>query len=94
MRKATWTVGFAMASALTAMASAASAQTPTTAKSGYVETRATGTASVIFDDDPMTAPGMDAVGVTLKVRGGPARFLLIRPRVSFLQELQKSVEAL
>ena len=38
--------------------------------------------------------GMDAVGVTLKVRGGPARFLLVKPRLDFLQELRKTVESL
>lgn len=100
MRKAGKT-GVAAALAVMAIATTAAAQAPARSDnakggsgSGYVEKREDGAASVIFDDDPMNAPGMDAVGVTLRVRGGPARFLLIKPRMNFLTELRKSVEAL
>lgn len=88
-RRATW-AALGLGVAATLVSATVGAQT----KAGYAESREGRDQSVVFDDDPMRAAGMDAVGVTLKVRGGPARFLLVKPRLDFLQELRKSVESL
>lgn len=47
-----------------------------------------------FKDDPLDAPGARATGWVLKVRKHAARSLLIRPRVSFVMEMFRSVEKL
>lgn len=46
----------------------------------------------IFKDDPLTAPGAVPGGIGIRVRPPPLRSLLIRPRVSFVPEMLKSVE--
>lgn len=47
-----------------------------------------------FTDDPLAAGGINPNDATLKVRPGPVRTTLIRPRVSFVPEMLKSVENL
>lgn len=47
-----------------------------------------------FSDDPLNAGGFSPNDATLKVRPGPVRTTLIRPRVSFVPEMLKSVENL
>lgn len=49
---------------------------------------------VIFRDDPLAAGGLDPNGAAIKVRKGPMRETLIRPRTSFVSEMLKSVENL
>ena len=45
-----------------------------------------------FADDPLTASGFGPMGATVRVRPGPVRRTLIRPRTSFVDQMLKSVE--
>lgn len=47
-----------------------------------------------FDDDPLAAGGFGPNDATIRVRQKAARTTLIRPRVSFVPEMLKSVENL
>ncbi len=47
-----------------------------------------------FSDDPLSAGGFGPNDATIRVRPGPVRTTLIRPRTSFVQEMLKSVENL
>ena len=47
-----------------------------------------------FGDDPLSAGGFGPNDATIKVRPGPVRRTLIRPRTSFVPEMLKSVENL
>jgi hypothetical protein len=47
-----------------------------------------------FGDDPLTAGGFGPNDATIRVRPGPIRRTLIRPRTSFVPEMLKSVENL
>ncbi len=47
-----------------------------------------------FTDDPLSAGAVSPHDATLKVRPGPVRTTLIRPRTSFVPEMLKSVENL
>jgi hypothetical protein len=45
-----------------------------------------------FDDDPLSAGGFGPNDTVIKVRAKAAKTTLIRPRISFVTELIKSVE--
>lgn len=45
-----------------------------------------------FSDDPLTAGGFGPNDATIRVRPGPVRRTLIRPRTTFVPEMLKSVE--
>jgi hypothetical protein len=45
-----------------------------------------------FSDDPLSAGGFGPSDATIRVRPGPVRTTLIRPRTSFVPEMLKSVE--
>ena len=47
-----------------------------------------------FSDDPLAAGGFGPNDATIRVRPGPIRTTLIRPRTSFVPEMLKSVENL
>jgi len=47
-----------------------------------------------FSDDPLSAGGFGPQDATIKVRPGPVRTTLIRPRTTFVPEMLKSVENL
>ena len=47
-----------------------------------------------FKDDPLAAGGFGPNDATIRVRPGPVRTTLIRPRTSFVPEMLKSVENL
>jgi hypothetical protein len=47
-----------------------------------------------FDDDPLNAGGFGPNDATIRVRARAARTTLIRPRISFVPEMLKSVENL
>jgi hypothetical protein len=47
-----------------------------------------------FTDDPLSAGGFGPNDATIRVRPGPVRTTLIRPRTSFVPEMLKSVENL
>ncbi len=80
----------AIAFALLLLANSASAQTDPDFRTlderdGY---------RVIFNDDPLAAGGLDPNSAAIKVRKGPMRETLIRPRTSFVVAMLKSVENL
>ncbi len=47
-----------------------------------------------FTDDPLAAGGLGPNDATIRVRPGPVRATLIRPRTTFVPEMLKSVENL
>jgi hypothetical protein len=47
-----------------------------------------------FTDDPLAAGGLSPNDATIRVRPGPVRSTLIKPRTSFVPEMLKSVENL
>ncbi|MCU0680777.1 MAG: hypothetical protein MUF34_00675 [Polyangiaceae bacterium] len=47
-----------------------------------------------FTDDPLAAGGLAPNDATIRVRPGPVRSTLIKPRTSFVPEMLKSVENL
>ena len=47
-----------------------------------------------FSDDPLNAGGFGPDDAAIRVRPGPVRVTLIRPRTSFVNEMLKSVENL
>jgi len=47
-----------------------------------------------FSDDPLSAGNFGPNDATIRVRPGPVRATLIRPRTSFVPEMLKSVENL
>jgi hypothetical protein len=47
-----------------------------------------------FDDDPLNAGGFGPNDATIRVRAKAARTTLIRPRITFVPEMLKSVENL
>jgi len=56
--------------------------------------RARTPATAKFSDDPLNAGGFGPHDATIRVRPGPVRTTLIRPRTSFVPEMLKSVENL
>jgi hypothetical protein len=55
-------------------------------------TTGTGDYGYKFEDDPLAAGGFGPSDATIRVRPGPVRTTLIRPRTSFVPEMLKSVE--
>lgn len=47
-----------------------------------------------FGDDPLAAGGFGPNDATIRVRPGPVRTTLIRPRIQFVDQMLKSVENL
>jgi len=47
-----------------------------------------------FDDDPLAAGGFGPNDASIRVRSGPVRTTLIRPRIQFVDNMLKSVENL
>ena len=77
---------FVLAIAALSWASIASAQTKRSdTNDGY---------GYEFNDDPLSAGGFGPNDATIRVRPGPVRTMLIRPRTSFVPEMLKSVENL
>jgi uncharacterized membrane protein len=84
-------VGGLVAAALALFASSAMAQgaQPTGAGGGNEKS---GDYGYKFEDDPLSAGGFGPNDATIRVRPGPVRTTLIRPRTSFVPEMLKSVE--
>ncbi|MCC6525190.1 MAG: hypothetical protein IT373_21230 [Polyangiaceae bacterium] len=59
-----------------------------------IEDKGTGDVVYKFGDDPLSALGRDTNLAVLKVRNHTVRKTLIRPRVSFVREMLKSVESI
>lgn len=86
MRRLTrWGTGVVAAALLSAVASSALAQGKSKKDEGY---------GYEFSDDPLNAGGFGPNDATIRVRPGPVRTTLIRPRTSFVPEMLKSVENL
>jgi hypothetical protein len=63
------------------------------ARADVVERTITGDGqSMRFQDDDLLGRDLSSMGDLVVIRPGPARVTLIRPRVSFVGELTKSVE--
>lgn len=86
-RSTRWGVGLVTAIGMTLIASVALAQPKPAGKKdeGY---------GYEFTDDPLSAGGFGPNDATIRVRPGPVRTTLIRPRTSFVPEMLKSVENL
>jgi hypothetical protein len=65
-----------------------------TAYAQVKSTEADGGYGYEFSDDPLNAGGFGPNDATIRVRPGPVRTTLIRPRTSFVNEMLKSVENL
>ena len=91
MKKMTrWGAGFVAAALLSAIASSAFAQ-DAAKPAGKGKDEGYG---YEFSDDPLNAGGFGPNDATIRVRPGPVRTTLIRPRTSFVPEMLKSVENL
>ncbi len=86
-RMTRWGTGVVAAIIVSAVASSAFAQQP--AKGGKDEGY-----GYEFSDDPLSAGGFGPNDATIRVRPGPIRTTLIRPRTTFVPEMLKSVENL
>jgi len=88
-----WILGVFAASVLATMSSPSWAQE---AAGGAAAPSATGSGNgdygYKFEDDPLSAGGFGPSDATIRVRPGPVRTTLIRPRTSFVPEMLKSVE--
>jgi uncharacterized membrane protein len=84
-----WLLAGALASAfaLSSVSSFAQDAAPAKADSG-----GQGDYGYKFEDDPLAAGGFGPSDATIRVRPGPVRTTLIRPRTSFVPEMLKSVE--
>jgi hypothetical protein len=90
-----WLVGGLVAAALTLLAAQSFEQEA--GGGGAVQNTAgqgQGDYGYKFEDDPLAAGGFGPSDATIRVRPGPVRTTLIRPRTSFVPEMLKSVENL
>jgi hypothetical protein len=96
-RMRTWLVGGVAAAALVTTAVPSFAQDAPAGGGGGVgnanaATGGTGDYGYKFEDDPLSGGGFGPADATIRVRPGPVRTTLIRPRTSFVPEMLKSVE--
>jgi hypothetical protein len=96
MHKTLTITGLALAAGLGVLlvASTASAQEPGAGGAGVKSSDQDGGYGYEFSDDPLSAGGFGPTDATIRVRPGPVRTTLIRPRTSFVPEMLKSVENL
>jgi hypothetical protein len=95
-------LGIIAAGFVVALTSSAFAQQPAAAGAGAGGVKSTPAAGggkeegygYEFSDDPLSAGGFGPNDATIRVRPGPVRTTLIRPRTSFVPEMLKSVENL
>jgi hypothetical protein len=73
------------------MSASAFAQRPAAQPAGGGDSKS-GDYGYKFEDDPLSAGGFGPNDATIRVRPGPVRTTLIRPRTSFVPEMLKSVE--
>ena len=89
-RMTRWGTGVVAAIVVSAMASSAFAQDA----GGGAGKKGDDGYGYEFSDDPLSAGGFGPNDATIRVRPGPIRTTLIRPRTSFVPEMLKSVENL
>ena len=93
-RNAKWLVGTPMSVAVLLFAFQALAQDAPAGAAAPAAGGSSGTGDYgyKFEDDPLSAGGFGPADATIRVRPGPVRTTLIRPRTSFVPEMLKSVE--
>jgi hypothetical protein len=89
-----WGAGFVTAVSVLLISSFALAQGAPPAKAGAAAGKKDEGYGYEFSDDPLNAGGFGPHDATIRVRPGPVRTTLIRPRTSFVPEMLKSVENL
>jgi hypothetical protein len=89
-----WLLGGLMALALVTASGSSRAQDASGAGGVAASngTQGNGDYGYKFEDDPLSAGGFGPSDATIRVRPGPVRTTLIRPRTSFVPEMLKSVE--
>lgn len=87
-----WLLGGIVAATLFTTSASWAQQNNNDVSSTKAETGGTGDYGYKFDDDPLSAGGFGPSDATIRVRPGPVRTTLIRPRTSFVPEMLKSVE--
>jgi len=88
-----WSVaGLAAATLLLVSASTFAQDAPAATPTGAGGSSGNGDYGYKFEDDPLSAGGFGPADATIRVRPGPVRTTLIRPRTSFVPEMLKSVE--
>jgi hypothetical protein len=89
-----WLMAGALAGAFVLSAASAFAQDakPAGGGAGGGDSGGNGDYGYKFEDDPLAAGGFGPSDATIRVRPGPVRTTLIRPRTSFVPEMLKSVE--
>jgi hypothetical protein len=87
-----WCLGGLAASTIFLIAASSWAQDATGGGSGAGGSGGAGDYGYKFTDDPLSAGGFGPADATIRVRPGPVRTTLIRPRTSFVPEMLKSVE--
>jgi hypothetical protein len=87
-----WLLVVPAAVALLSIASPSRAQDAAGGAAGGAQSGASGDYGYKFEDDPLAAGGFGPSDATIRVRPGPVRTTLIRPRTSFVPEMLKSVE--
>jgi hypothetical protein len=88
-----WIVGGGLAAGLLLTCAQAFAQAPPAAGGAPAKKEGEGY-GYEFSDDPLSAGGFGPNDATIRVRPGPVRTTLIRPRTSFVPDMLKSVENL
>lgn len=91
-RTKTWLVSGLVSMAFFSLASPSRAQDAAGAGAAAGGTSGSGDYGYKFEDDPLSAGGFGPADATIRVRPGPVRTTLIRPRTSFVPEMLKSVE--
>jgi hypothetical protein len=87
-----WVLGGLIAATLVMLSASSRAQDAAPAAAGAGASGAGGDYGYKFEDDPLSAGGFGPSDATIRVRPGPVRTTLIRPRTSFVPEMLKSVE--
>ena len=88
-----WLLGAFFAAAFVTVSAKSQAQdAATAAPSATGDKGGQGDYGYKFEDDPLSAGGFGPSDATIRVRPGPVRTTLIRPRTSFVPEMLKSVE--
>ncbi|MFO0675672.1 MAG: hypothetical protein U0169_04005 [Polyangiaceae bacterium] len=94
MTKRMWVLSSMVATMVVSVAAPAFAQAPAAGAAAAGGAKKEESYGYEFSDDPLSAGGFGPNDATIRVRPGPVRTTLIRPRTSFVPEMLKSVENL